>query len=227
MSRAPLTVGKLSPGAVFRAAGLKFKLVRLSAGSAYVEPMARTRKKIGDAEFDAPGGRTHISLGTECDVIDIFDDDYDTVTITNVQEEDDFMGTKTTTTTNVKAVAKPRDGKRTKPPGTQTRAIKEGTIRHALFIALTGKDAVKTAPALMKRLGMTKSTLLAHVNEFWRAHGWGYSIDGEVITLTKPLKVAIKEKAVAAAPAVAKKPRASKKSAVADPLADDNDDFLS
>lgn len=247
------TVRGLNPGQAFRVAlggghpPLEFRLIHVSQCRAYVEPLKKTRRRIvsddGDllAEFDGRGRGVNISPGTECELIHEteFEEELEDILGMGDDKKTNDKKTSDKKKTDEKKIddakkTRGKNGVRSKPPGTQTRAIKEGTIRRKLYVEM---GRTKSVAKLCERLGMTKSVLLAHVNEFWRAHGHGYLVDGDRVELVPPSKVAIVDRAK---PATAEKPAAAKKAAkkaaatrgktaekpaaVADPLADLDDD---
>lgn len=204
-------------GSAFRVADLNFKLIKLCTGSAYVEPLSRRRRAIknhdGDtlAEFDSPGGRIHISRGaivTRLYERDILDDD---------EEPDILDDEKETIMPTATKPAKTRiSGDRKFEAKKQERPVREGTIRAKLLAAIeSGKSDINK---LMKEFGMARSLLIAHVHEFWNCHGYGYSVVGDVVKVTRPVGGVMK-----AAAAPAKKAKAKKKAvATADPFDDED-----
>jgi hypothetical protein len=167
-----------------------FKLIYVNECRAYVEPIAE-KDILGDD--NKRGGRINISPGADCIPLDD-EDDFITGGATMTMkdplddDDDDFFGDATPAAAPKKPRAKRTNGNRRKEPGTQTRAIKDGTIRAKLFAAM---KTTKSIEKLMVKTGMAKNLLLSHINDIWRHHGFGYSVDGDKVELIPPKKVSI------------------------------------
>jgi len=204
------TIIRLQPGQAFRLWIWKnqyvdYRLIHVNECRAYVEPLNRGKK--ADILEDVPGGRISIAPNVECEIID--------------EELNDIMKTTNVTTTTAaakKTAPTTRGADRKYEPRKQERPVRQGTIRAKLLAAIEGGN--HDIPKLMKEFGMARSLLVAHVHEFWNCHGYGYSVTGDVVKVTRPVGGVLK-----AEPAKSpSKKKASKKTV--DPLADDEEDPL-
>ncbi len=204
-------VYKLRPGDAFRVElggkyrPLDYRVIYVNECRAYVEPLTRHR----DILEDSAGGRVNIAPNTECEIID--------------EELEMIMGTtpSTTVTKTGSAKAKRISGDRKFESKKQERPVREGTIRADLLAALeSGKTDINK---LMKEFGMARSLLIAHVHEMWKCHGYGYSVVGDVVKISKPVGGVMK---ATAAPAKKAKKVKAKTKPVIDPLADEDEDPL-
>lgn len=211
-------VKTLSPGQAFRIwiderknQYIDYRLIHVNECRAYVEPLHRAKKV--DILEDSPGygGRVSIAPMAECEIID--------------EELNELMKTNTTVTETTKkkdtsSTRAPRGADRKFEARKQERPVRQGTIRADLLAAIEGGES--NIPKLMKKFGMSRSLLVAHVHEMWNCHGYGYSVTGDIVKIVKPVGGAMKSE-----PAKAKKaPAAKKKTAYVDPLADDDEDPL-
>lgn len=204
--RGMTTVIRLQPGQAFRLWIWKnqyvdYRLIHVNECRAYVEPLNRGKKT--DILEDAPSGRVSIAPNIECEVID--------------EELNEIMKNTTATTTKTATAKTPamRGADRKYEPKKQERPVRQGTIRAKLLAAIEGGN--HDVSKLMKEFDMTRSLLVAHVHEFWNCHGYGYSVTGDVVKVTRPVGGVLKAEPV--------KKTAKKKKPI-DPLADDDDDPL-
>lgn len=220
-------VEDLRPGDSFDTCGTRYRLIRLGPGSAYVEPTAKTKRRVvrrdadmldADIEFETSGGRTHIALLTVCIPVDILDDDYE---IKNDKEENRDMSAAKNPNNDL-PIKKAAD--RHFDPKKQERPVREKTIRAELLAAMEAGET--NIDKLMKKFNMVRSLLVAHVHEMWKCHGYGYSVVGDTIKIVKPIGGALKSKPSTATTTPAKKTGGKKGKTVDlldDPLADDDD----
>lgn len=223
-------VNRLKSGQAFRIwlgakEYLDYRLIHVNECRAYVEPLHRNRKADILEDLPGSGGRVNIAPNCDCEIID--------------EELEQIMKPTTTAAapkkddTKKKEPTAPRGADRKYEAKKQERPVREGTIRAKLLAAIEGGKS--DIPKLMKEFDMPRSLLIAHVHEFWNCHGYGYSVTGDVVKVTKPVGGVMKP---AAAPAKKKaadpledrpKRKSGKKAASAksaDPFDDEDEDPL-
>lgn len=207
---AKMTINKIRPGQAFRIwlgnKHLDYRLIHVNECRAYVEPLHH--KKLDILE-DSPGGRVSVTPNCECEIID-------------EELENTMKHATATTATTISKKKSSRGGDRKYDPKKQTRPVRQGTIRADLLAALESGET--SIPKLMKKFGMARSLLIAHVHEMWNCHGYGYSVTGDAIKIVKPVGGVLKSEPTKSS---AKKQSSKKKTEpdlLDDDLSTDNDD---